>query len=316
MGLRGGFGFLVCGAALLGLVPATAYAVEGGYSNYMPGAYGDFEVALPPDVGLTYSTYFYFYQAKGEQAVRAGRVEEDVQLFNFQLTPYLVFAPKKHWLKAQVAFGLGVTVEYVETRSNPLMDTVRTEADAFGIGDIYLLPLSMTWSVGSRVYLNLYHGITAPVGKYNSSSSVNTTLNYWSFDSNLAFTYLNPKPNIEVSADVGHIYNTRNNATDYHSGQEFHLSYMVNYYFKAPVGLGVQGSFYHQVTGDRGAGALLGPNQAQVAGVGPAVRWEPEIRRTPVYFIAKWQYEYHQRNRLRGHDVWLYFGLSWDVGHQ
>ena len=314
------FGSVVYGGCLAQMValsivcaPLPARAVEGGYSNYMPGAYGDFQVAMPPAVGLTYTTYLYLFQANGEQAVRGQRVEQGVQLFNAQLTPYLVFAPKRQFLKAQAAFGLGFTVEYVGSTNDGVEGARSVRSHSVGFGDIYLSPFSLTWTPGSSLFINVYQGITAPVGRYDPTSSVNVTLNYWSFDNNVAFTYLNPAVGVELSTNLGYIYNTVNRATNYHSGQELHLSYMVNYYFDPPVAIGVQGSYYRQITPDHGSGALLGPNRAELAGIGPAIRWEPVIRQRPVFLVAKWQYEVHARNRLRGNDVWLYFGLSWDV---
>ena len=46
-----------------------AYAAEGGYSNYIPGTYGDFAMAVEPETKLTFRNDFYYYGADTERAI-------------------------------------------------------------------------------------------------------------------------------------------------------------------------------------------------------------------------------------------------------
>ncbi len=57
---------------------------------------------------------------------------------------------------------------------------------------------------------------------------MNAGLNYWSYDTTLAATYLQPKRGHEISAAFGYIYNTENHDTGYQTGQEIQLDYMLN----------------------------------------------------------------------------------------
>ena len=54
---------------------SNGHAVEGGYSNYIPGSYGDFAMAVGPEARLTLRNDFYFYSADVDRSVRSGRVE-------------------------------------------------------------------------------------------------------------------------------------------------------------------------------------------------------------------------------------------------
>ena len=55
-------------------------AAEGGYSNYVPGFYGDLALAVEPEQGLAIRNDFYFYNAEADRSVRSGLVELEVDL--------------------------------------------------------------------------------------------------------------------------------------------------------------------------------------------------------------------------------------------
>ena len=46
-----------------------ALAIEGGYSNYIPGFYGDIALAVEPADGLSLRNDVYFYSADGDGSV-------------------------------------------------------------------------------------------------------------------------------------------------------------------------------------------------------------------------------------------------------
>ena len=64
--------------------------------------------------------------------------------------------------------------------------------------------------------------------------------------------------------------NTTNPATDYKSGNEFHLDFMANQFLAPTFALGVQGYWYKQIDADTGSGAVLGPFMGESFGLGPA----------------------------------------------
>ena len=45
------------------LTASSAHAAEGGYTNYVPGLYGDFGVAVAPEPGFYLRTDLYYYTA-------------------------------------------------------------------------------------------------------------------------------------------------------------------------------------------------------------------------------------------------------------
>ena len=71
---RSGFAFLCM------LLPGPLLAIEGGYSNYIPGIYGDLAPAVEPAEGLSFRNDIYSYSAEGDGSVRSGRVELGVDV--------------------------------------------------------------------------------------------------------------------------------------------------------------------------------------------------------------------------------------------
>jgi hypothetical protein len=69
-------------------------------------------------------------------------------------------------------------------------------------------------------------------------------------------------------------FNTENTATNYTSGQEFHVDYATGYQFGSWK-LGAEGYFYKQVSDDHGPGAAANSgNKGQVLGIGPALKYD------------------------------------------
>ncbi len=181
---------------------------------------------------------------------------------------------------------------------------------ASGLGDIALIPAALFWSKDD-LHLSLSHLIVAPTGDYDRDNLANRGLNYWSFDTNLALTYLNPETGRDFSINFGHIYNTENDATDYQSGQELHLDVAFNQFLSESVAVGIQGFYLKQITGDSGAGALLGSFKAEALGIGPALLWSTKIGRQDVTLIAKWLKEIHSDNRMEGDHAYLSLVVDW-----
>ena len=123
-------------------------------------------------------------------------------------------------------------------------------------------------------------------------------------------TYLDSEKGREFSFDFGFIYNTENPDTDYQTGKEIHLDYMLNQYFSETFAVGLHGFYLKQITGDSGNGATLGDFKAEAAGIGPALLWTPKIHGKDVPIIVKWLHEFHAENRLKGDHVFASFVLT------
>ncbi|MGI9493623.1 MAG: SphA family protein, partial [Geminicoccaceae bacterium] len=186
-------------------------AAEGGYSNYVPGTYGDFAVAVAPDPGLTLRNDVYYYSADESRAVLQGQVRADLDIaltIDFLTAFYMT---ERHILGGRYAFGaVGQLARTdIEAEASTEIGSIGIEDDKIGLGDVTLIPWSLFWNFGN-LHVNFAEYIVAPTGFYDNDDLANNGLNYWSFDTNIAMTYLDPAWGYEVSFDVGYIYNTEN----------------------------------------------------------------------------------------------------------
>ena len=287
-------------------------AAEGGYSNYIPGTYGDFGMALAPSEKWTLRNDIYFYNASTSRSVRSGNLEVGTELDFLMNFTTLVYKPELELFGAQFAAGVFIPLVDLELDTSlSIGDTLVSASDsATGLGDIVLIPLLLYWNSGN-IHTSVAQFIVTPTGDYDADNLINNGLNYWSFDTNFALTYLNPETGRDFSFNIGHIYNTKNDDTNYQTGRELHLDVAFNQFLSETFAVGIQGFYLKQITGDSGSGALLGDFKAEEAGVGPALLWSTQIGDQGVSFIAKWLHEFHAENRLEGDHVFLSFALDW-----
>ncbi len=104
---------LVCLLGVL-LCSSPGLAAEGGYSNYIPGTYGDFAVAMTPEPGWFLQNYLYYYTADLSRTVRQGQVEVEVEVTIAMEFPILFYITDLEFLGGRYALGGGIPFLYVD----------------------------------------------------------------------------------------------------------------------------------------------------------------------------------------------------------
>ena len=287
-------------------------AAEGGYSNYIPGTYGDFAMALEPAGKLTLRNDTYYYGAEASRAVLSGRAAFDLDLQFLMNFTTLVYKPDLTFGDVQYAFGVFVPFVALDLDSSLGTGgpTFNASDRAEGLGDVAWIPLMLFWNRGN-IHAALSQSIVSPTGDYDTDNLINQGLNYWSFDSNVALTYLNENTGQDYSFNLGYIYNTENEDTDYQTGQEIHIDVVANQFLSERFAVGLHGFYLKQITGDSGSGAILGDFKAEAAGIGPALMWGTQLGTQELIFIAKWLAEFDVENRLEGDHVFLSMAMDW-----
>jgi len=305
------FLFLLIVTTLLSVPAVSVHAAEGGYSNYIPGTYGDFAAAVEPPTKFTIRNDIYFYQADIDRSVRSGLLEADADLEFIMDFLTLLYKPDIEILGARYAFGTLIPFVHADIETGINLGSLRVsrQDDVFGLGDITLIPGILFWNHGS-FHFTFAEYIITPTGSYDTDDLANTGLNYWTFDTNVAATYLNEETGQDYSINIGYNYNTENPDTDYQTGQELHIDYMINQFLSESWAIGVHGFYLKQLTGDSGDGAIIGDFKAEAAGIGPAILWNTKVADRQVSFIAKWLHEYHAENRLEGDHIFISFAMS------
>ena len=300
------FGFLLLG------IPTSSRASEGGYSNYIPGFYGDLALAVAPEDGFALRNDVYFYSADADRSVRSGAVKLDVELdliFDY-LT--LLHKPGIEVFGAEYAYGATLVAGNVDLSASldasPVSRSVQDDRTSYG--DITLTPAIFYWDNGDKWHFSQSFYVVVPVGDYDVDEAANIGLNYWTFETDFAATYLNQEKGQDYSVVIGYGYNTENNDTQYKSGDEVHMDFVLNQFLSEEWAVGLHGFYYKQISGDSGDGALLGGFKAEAAGIGPAVMWLPKGFGGNAAFILKWFNEFHAENRMEGDHVFASFAIS------
>ena len=292
--------------------PVSSLASEGGYSNYIPGFYGDIALAVEPAEGLSLRNDVYFYSADADESVISGQVETGIDInltFNY-LT--LLYKTGTEILGARYGYGASFAYGNVDIEGDVSVGPVSRSFsdDKTALGDLTLIPGVLYWNNGDKLHFSQSFFVVVPVGDYDEDDTANTGLNYYTFETDFAMTYLDQDTGQDYSIVIGCGYNTENEDTNYKSGDEFHIDYIINQYLSDSWAIGLQGFYYEQLSGDSGDGAELGSFKAEAAGFGPAIMWIPSKYEGNVAFVAKWINEYHAENRLEGDQVFLSFMMS------
>jgi hypothetical protein len=263
------------------LIAGTVFAAEEGMGHYIPGALADF-MDIAPEPGWSFLEWYNHYHGS---IGATGQLElGGVVAANVKATSNIEMAGAIYTCPCGIfgsRFSAGAVIPYVWMDvTGAITDSsgrtfTRTDT-ASGIGDVILIPVWLGWSSGEckwGVQLNVY----APTGEYNAGRLANPGLNYWTFEPMGSFSYLSQKTGLEISGTAGFDFNTNNDATDYQSGEVFHLDATIAEHLPlcklGIFGVGLNGFYWKQFTADTGSGARLGSFETFQTGVGPVVSY-------------------------------------------
>lgn len=298
------------------VAPRPAAADEGGVSFWLPGQFGSFAaVPVSPDWSLG-AVYFHSSVSAGasRQFPRGGRIVAglDATADLMFLAPSYAFAQPV--LGAQAALQL--TGVYGRMRVNTNATLTGPGGGAVGggesdartsIGDLYPMA-SLKWNRGVHNFL-AYTMAGVPVGAYDKDRLANIGTNHWSLDAGGGYTYLDERTGRELSAVLGFTYNFENPDTDYQNGVDAHLDWAASQFLSEQWHVGLVGYLYQQVSGDSGAGALLGDFKSRIYAVGPQVGYFFPVGGSQWYLNLKGFYEFDAKNRPEGWNLWVTLSL-------
>ncbi len=282
----------------LGAIPfgGSALATEGGGSAYPNGAEDFMAGALPPP-GTYFINYFNYYRATtfkdkdGNSAMPKFDLNAYVDVLRFvHVTPYKLFG-------ANWAVHTLIPLVYTD------VDATSGKDNRSGLGDIIIDPFILGWHF-KNFHVTTGLDIFLPTGSYDKNRLSNTSRNYWTFEPVLGLTYLADN-GFEVSGKFMYDFNTRNNDTEYTSGQEFHVDYSVGYHLSKTWVLGVGGYYYQQTSNDEQNGIKVGTDgfKGRVIAAGPQACYNFKN----MSLTLKWQKEFEAENRPEGDNFWLKF---------
>lgn len=284
----------VLASAFACTLSGAALATEGGGGAYANGAESFMTGALPPPG---------FYALSYNQYYTAGEFKNDAPPFaDFDLTVAAtifraVYVTDVSILGGTWAMHAFLPFAKVDVDMGPASDS------ASGLGDIIIDPFIVGWHFG-EFHLITGLDIYLPTGAYDKNDLANVGRNYTTFTPVLAATWLNAE-GYEASFKLMYDINTENTATDYTSGDELHADFILAKHW-GPLAVGLGGYAYKQVTGDSGAGAVLGDFKGQAVGLGPQLSYGAGN----LQVTAKYQSEFAVENKPEGDKFWLNLTLA------
>lgn len=293
------------------------WAAEFGTGIYMLG-YQSSLAGYMPEPGFYLRNDFYVYQGNAAIIPFSRRVEVDLRsrlitdlATASYVTPLKIFG-------ANYAVGLiwsSVTNSFLKgTLVFPALNQLLSgsqEGSYTGVSDLLITPISLGWHLG-QFNIMAFGNVYAPVGSYNPNRRLNTGLNRVAVEPNVAVTWLRPGTRYpqEASISMGWTFNFQNPATQYTTGQEFHLEYFLGQHLPRGFALGLAGYIYNQMTADTGSGAILGAFHGQTIALGPCLTFNGKIGDHAIGVNARYYNEVKVHNRFDGQAFFLTLSLG------
>jgi hypothetical protein len=282
-------------------------AAEGGVGVFLLGSHATGAGITPPP-GVFFQNDFYYYDGKlasGRTLPTGGLLVANVSAQSWIELPTTLWVTPAKVLGGDLAFSLTVPVGEPRVNANLLVNSPRFGPIGLNVSDSqanlsdFFLQSFVGWHAGN-FHWQLGVGGVIPSGTYVAGQLSNASLNRPALDVFGTLTWLDPAIGWDLSAAMGVTFNQTNTATDYKSGDEFHLEWAATKYITKEFTLGLVGYYYQQLTADSGTGARLGGYEGRVVALGGSIGYTFEIEKLPISTRLKVYREFDAVNRMEG----------------
>lgn len=297
--------------AVAALLPSLALSAEGGAGFYLLGSKGP-AAAITPPPGVFFSNDVYIYSGElggGRALPSGGRLAVGVD------GAAAIDVPTVLWVLPEEVMGghLGLTATLPTgwkktdadvTLAGPRGGTASGSISdpVFTVGDPVVGAL-LGWEE-DNFHWQTSLLVNVPIGDYQEGEISNIAFHHWGADVSAGVTWLDPAVGLDLSAVVGMTFNAENPATDYRTGNEFHVEWAAVQHFNEQFDAGLVGYYYDQVTGDSGAGATS-DFKGRVAAIGATIGYTFKAGELPISARIKYFHEFGAENRAEGNAVFL-----------
>jgi hypothetical protein len=292
---------------LLCLQSPPASAAEGGIGDYLLGSRSNGAGITPPP-GVYFQDDTYFYDAKiggGKSLPFGGLLVANVSAQTWLNLPTTLWVTPAKILGGDLAFSLTSSVGEPRINANLLVNSPRLGPIGLNVTDgntalsDFFIQSFIGWQAGN-FHWQLGIGGVAPSGTYVAGELSNASLNRPAVDLFGTFTWLDPAIGWDLSTAAGVTFNQANTATNYTTGDEFHLEWAATKYITKQFTIGLVGYYYQQFTADTGLGAALGAFEGRVVALGGSIGYTFELGKLPISTRLKVYREFDAVNHLEG----------------
>ena len=291
----------VCGSG------RRAAASEFGVSSYRPGLMDLFAGYSFPPGSLFVKDLFLYQDARSHVVAEGQGIGFHIHNVAYTDALFAAYATKIRIFGSYWALAVLPQVRITDQTiiGGPVrLPHIKQTSTVAGLGDLIVLPYLLGWKFG-EFHLNTDLMVYMPTGSYDRQRIIDIGDNRWAFEPDVGVTWMHERSGIEASVFIGYTVNTKNNASHYLSGDEFHADFALVEHFPHGLILGMAGYAFQQTTGDSGSGAILGPFKGRVIALGPLTGVTIPVMRHPVTFTFKYTVEFEAQNRLTGNELWL-----------
>ena len=291
---------ILLAVSVLALAAGPAGAVENGFSIYPKGMSDFMSGVLPPQPGFYFSSIYYHFNGSTDVAVRNGVAEFGLGLNMDAGFLRGTYVTESEYLGGRYAMGGALAVAGTNIDANLVAPNAAASFSAgnSGLADSIITPIIVGWQSG-KWFWNGSFSLYLPTGGY-TPGEVNIGRNVVGYMPAGALTWFDPVSGWDVSGALTFVSMTRNDATDYQSGDLLHLDWAIGKHISPQWEIGLAANWVQQLSGDSGSGAKLGAFKAQSFGLGPAVNYTAKWGNTPVSFTAKWERDVTSTNTIGG----------------
>jgi len=292
----------VAGALLFGFSPPVS-AAENGSGVYLLGSRIPFAGLIPPP-GVYFQNDVYYYRGDAGTSIPlpfGTQLVAGIKATTWLDLPTVLWSTPFQILGGNLAFAATFPIggPSVDASLSILpIATISRHDSTSTIGDPFLTT-QIGWHAGN-FHWTTGVSVNVPVGDYQTGALANIAPHRWAADLFGGITWLDPTIGLELSTSAGFTFNDTNQATNYKTGNEFHIEWAAVQHFSKQFSAGFIGYYYQQLTGDSGAGAVLGPLEGRVLALGGTIAVNFMIDKLPITARVKVFQEVDVKSRLEG----------------
>ncbi|TCP20431.1 SphA family protein [Simplicispira metamorpha] len=281
------------GLCLLAATHAV-HAAEGGGSIYQHGTENYMVGAIPPP-GLYGMVYGNHYRTDRMNSPTG----ENLQLPGFKVRASAV-VPRLVWVSGVQVLGGQLVAHALAPLADIEVSVGGMRQRKSGLGDI-TVGAGLGYHHSPQLHSAVAVDVILPTGSYTQGDLANLGRNYRAIEPIYALSYVDPQ-GFNGDVRLGYLFNQRNKATDYTSGQELHFDYAAGWGVGNGWTVGVGGYYRKQTRLDRQGGASLANSKSSGMAIGPSIKYDSG---KGWFITAKWQSEQRMKNGTQGSAFWL-----------
>lgn len=269
--------FLVIGIFL-------AYLNSYSQGHYAGGSFNPNDYFVPASPGWVFSLYYSYskmdyFNDEGNKA-EVIEINQDPPFYveigqkvrTHSVIPMVIYFGKGKILNATwgvLALPLlnnpnsSIALEFYSGQTGSSGETI--DIKTFGLGDLYLQPLWLTWEK-PKLSTTFSYGLWIPVGRYEVNDPKNVGLGYWSNNFRLA-TRFRPDSKYIITGALTLELNGYQRGVDFREAPHLTFDYGASYLFTMGHEAGVFGFGTWQTGNDKGEKAVLLKDQAYGLGI-------------------------------------------------